>query len=174
MIQSKERNVTALLSVTFLLYFSLTLCNVRMVYMNADDSKTLDLLMEYLPLALPSNTIAGHQISVNVITREKTCFGELAKKICCILRNTQDCFAYMLGKGFIDKYQNGDLLIMSQRESDHENVDIFELYYLKHLSKNEIMELLGLEDERTFYKKLARSRELFAIAIYDFLMFANK
>lgn len=142
--------------------------------MNENNSETLNLINDHIHFALSSKTSVGVLNSSIIMNRKKSPFWELADKICKNLRKNPDIYSLMLCEGFLNMYNKNILPTFSKRLVDEENINLFKMYYYENMPKEKVMEEFGLEDERTLYKKLKRSRELFAIAIYDFCMFINK
>jgi hypothetical protein len=139
-----------------------------------NDTKTSNLILKYLLQMESRDTVKSKVNEYYVLTRKDTPLLELTKKICTILRKENDEMAIQLCKGFIASRESGRFLVLSSRLPDDENIEIFKMYYLDKVSKNEIMEKFDLNDERTFYKKLNSAKSLFAISIYDFLMFISQ
>lgn len=139
-----------------------------------DSMNTLDFVSKYIPLALPANTLPGWNNSLEIMNRKETPYKKLADILCKNLRRGGDEVSNMLAAGFVSLHKKNRLPLLSHHLVDSENVELFELYYIKQASKDEVMDAFGFEDERTLYKKLNRSRLLFASALYDFALFANK
>lgn len=142
--------------------------------MNNSNQQTFDLLYNYLPLATSTTTSVGYLNSAAVVSRQKTPFFSLADELCKIMRTHEDDILLLLAEGFITMYNHGKLPVLTDRLSDAENVKLFDLYYVQRTQKEIILDKLGIDDERTLYKRLKRSRELFSIALYDFCMFVNQ